>query len=166
MKKQYLDYAGLKRVLKHLLPGARKIWHGTAEEWHDLSDEERNKYDQAEIIDGSGYEETTIMPITPNSNFTGELGFTKNGKNITLTFPNIKAVSDKGATLIATLPGGVRPTINGYFTLWGFANNENIVRLVQIRDDGNIFVAGDSISSWFDNGVAIPLCGTVSFISR
>lgn len=55
MKKQYLDYAGLKRVLKHLLPGARKIWHGTAEEWHGLSDEERNKYDQAEIIDGSGY---------------------------------------------------------------------------------------------------------------
>lgn len=56
MKKQYLDYAGLKRVLKHLLPGARKIWHGTAEEWHNLSDEERDKYDQAEIIDGSGYQ--------------------------------------------------------------------------------------------------------------
>lgn len=53
--KSYLDYTGLKRVLKHLLPGARKIWHGTAEEWHALSDEERNKYDQAEVIDGSGH---------------------------------------------------------------------------------------------------------------
>ena len=167
MKKKYIDYAGLKRVLKHLLPGARKIWHGTAEEWHDLSDEERDKYDQAEIIDGSGYEETTIMPLTPNSNFTGgDIGFTKNGKNVTLTFPNIKAVSDKGSTLIAKLPLGVMPTINGYFTLWGFANNENIVRLIQIRDDGDILVAGDGISSWFNNGVAIPLWGTVSFISR
>ena len=27
-------------------------------------------------------------------------------------------------------------------------------------------VAGDGISSWFNNGVAIPLWGTVSFISR
>ena len=61
--KSYLDYTGLKRVLKRLLPGARKIWHGTAEEWHGLSDEERNKYDQAEVVDGSGYEETTIMPL-------------------------------------------------------------------------------------------------------
>lgn len=49
--KNYLDYTGLKKVLKRLLPGVRKIWHGTAEEWHNLSDEERNKYDQAEVID-------------------------------------------------------------------------------------------------------------------
>lgn len=56
MKKQYLDYAGLKRVLKHLLPGARKIWHGTLDEWKALSEAERDKYDQAEIIDGSGYQ--------------------------------------------------------------------------------------------------------------
>lgn len=56
MKKQYLDYAGLKRVLKHLLPGARKIWHGTLDEWKTLSEAERDKYDQAEIIDGSGYQ--------------------------------------------------------------------------------------------------------------
>ncbi len=56
MKKQYLDYAGLKRVLKHLLPGARKIWHGTLAEWEALSETERDKYDQAEIIDGSGYQ--------------------------------------------------------------------------------------------------------------
>lgn len=53
MKKQYLDYAGLKRVLKHLLPGARKIWHGTLAEWEALSEAERDKYDQAEVIDGS-----------------------------------------------------------------------------------------------------------------
>ena len=56
MKKKYLDYAGLKRVLKHLLPGARKIWHGTLAEWKALSEAERDKYDQAEIIDGSGYQ--------------------------------------------------------------------------------------------------------------
>lgn len=47
--KKYLDYAGLKRVLKHLLPGHRKIWHGTEAEWNALSAAERDKYDQAEI---------------------------------------------------------------------------------------------------------------------
>lgn len=52
--KKYLDYAGLKRVLAKLLPGARKIWHGTLAEWKALSEAERDKYDQAEIIDGSG----------------------------------------------------------------------------------------------------------------
>lgn len=64
--KNYLDYTGLKRVLKHLLPGARKIWHGTAEEWHDLSDEERNKYDQAEIIDGEGYKDSVTPELIRN----------------------------------------------------------------------------------------------------
>ena len=54
--KKYLDYAGLKRVLAKLLPGARKIWHGTLAEWEALSEAERDKYDQAEIIDGSGYQ--------------------------------------------------------------------------------------------------------------
>lgn len=54
--KKYLDYAGLKRVLAKLLPGARKIWHGTLAEWKALSEAERDKYDQAEIIDGSGYQ--------------------------------------------------------------------------------------------------------------
>lgn len=54
--KRYLDYAGLKRVLAKLLPGARKIWHGTLAEWKALSETERDKYDQAEIIDGSGYQ--------------------------------------------------------------------------------------------------------------
>ena len=62
MKKQYLDYAGLKRVLKRLLPGARKIWHGTLAEWEALSETERNKYDQAEIIDGSGYQAKAWHP--------------------------------------------------------------------------------------------------------
>lgn len=124
-------------------------------------------YKGDKLIAGIAYEETTIMPFTTNSNFTGgDIGFTKNGKNVTLTFPNIMAVSDTGSTLIAKLPLGVRPTINCYFTLWGFVNNENIVRLIQIRDDGDILVAGDGISSWFNNGVAIPLWGTVSFISR
>lgn len=62
MKKKYIDYAGLKRVLKHLLPGARKIWHGTLTEWEALSETERDEYDQAEIIDGSGYEAKTWYP--------------------------------------------------------------------------------------------------------
>lgn len=47
--KNYLDYAGLKRVLKHLLPGARKIWHGNINEWNVLPAVEKDKYDQAEI---------------------------------------------------------------------------------------------------------------------
>jgi len=47
--KTYLDYAGLKRVLKHLLPGHRKIWYGTEAEWNSLAAAERDKYDQAEI---------------------------------------------------------------------------------------------------------------------
>ena len=51
--KKYLDYAGLKRVLAKLLPGARKIWHGTQAEWDALSAAERDKYDQAEIIDST-----------------------------------------------------------------------------------------------------------------
>ena len=63
MKKQYLDYAGLKRVLKHLLPGARKIWHGTLAEWEALSETERDKYDQAEIIDGSGYQSDYVRNL-------------------------------------------------------------------------------------------------------
>lgn len=56
--KKYLDYAGLKRVLAKLLPGARKIWHGTLAEWEALSAEEKAKYDQAEVID-----EYTGVPV-------------------------------------------------------------------------------------------------------
>ena len=61
MKKQYLDYAGLKRVLKHLLPGARKIWHGTLDEWKALSEAERDKYDQAEVIDIETTADLTLL---------------------------------------------------------------------------------------------------------
>ena len=66
MKKQYLDYAGLKRVLKHLLPGARKIWHGTLDEWKALPEAERDKYDQAEVIDGSGYQSDYQSDVVRN----------------------------------------------------------------------------------------------------
>lgn len=66
MKKRYLDYAGLKRVLKHLLPGARKIWHGTLDEWKALSEAERDKYDQAEVIDGSGYQSDCQSDVVRN----------------------------------------------------------------------------------------------------
>lgn len=62
MKKQYLDYAGLKRVLKRLLPGARKIWHGTADEWEALSETERDKYDQAEVIDAINDPKANLNP--------------------------------------------------------------------------------------------------------
>ena len=62
MKKQYLDYAGLKRVLKRLLPGARKIWHGTEAEWEALSETERDKYDQAEVIDAITDPEANLNP--------------------------------------------------------------------------------------------------------
>lgn len=61
MKKQYLDYAGLKRVLKHLLPGARKIWHGTLDEWKALPEAERDKYDQAEVIDIETTADLTLL---------------------------------------------------------------------------------------------------------
>lgn len=61
--KRYLDYAGLKRVLAKLLPGARKIWHGTLAEWKALPEAERDKYDQAEIIDGSGYQSDYIRNL-------------------------------------------------------------------------------------------------------
>lgn len=49
--KSYLDYAGLKRVLKRFLPGIRKIWHGTIDEWEALPLAEKEKYDQAEITE-------------------------------------------------------------------------------------------------------------------
>ena len=69
--KKYLDYTGLKKVLKRLLPGARKIWHGTEEEWYDLPDAERDKYDQAEIIDANSIVEP--MQYTTNEEFTGKI---------------------------------------------------------------------------------------------
>lgn len=61
MKKEYLDYAGLKRVLKHLLPGARKIWHGTQVNWEALSETERDKYDQAEILPDEHFSGRTLI---------------------------------------------------------------------------------------------------------
>lgn len=88
MKKQYLDYAGLKRVLKRLLPGARKIWHGTEAEWEALSEAERDKYDQAEIIDYAG---RTRYPL--------------------LDWANAVAVSD--SDIIA----GYTPPSDGFFVL-------------------------------------------------
>lgn len=52
--KNYLDYAGLKRVLKHLLPGARKIWQGIQADWEALSDAEKQVYDLVVLTD-TGY---------------------------------------------------------------------------------------------------------------
>lgn len=66
--KTYLDYAGLKRVLKRLLPGARKIWHGTLAEWEALSATEKAKYDQAEVID-----DDTGVPVVVDKVESGNL---------------------------------------------------------------------------------------------
>lgn len=66
--KKYLDYAGLKRVLAKLLPGARKIWHGTLAEWENLSAAEKAKYDQAEVID-----EYTGVPVVVDKVESGNL---------------------------------------------------------------------------------------------
>ena len=66
--RNYLDYAGLKRVLAKLLPGARKIWHGTLAEWEALSAEEKTKYDQAEVID-----EYTGVPVVVDKVESGNL---------------------------------------------------------------------------------------------
>lgn len=66
--KKYLDYAGLKRVLAKLLPGARKIWHGTLAEWEALSATEKAKYDQAEVID-----EYTGVPVVVDKVEAGNL---------------------------------------------------------------------------------------------
>ena len=75
--KSYLDYAGLKRVLKRLLPGNRKIWHGTWADWEQLSAAEKAEYDQAELTLGSFEQENlaidtvatlnSLNPITSNA---------------------------------------------------------------------------------------------------
>lgn len=65
--KKYLDYAGLKRTLKHLLPGARKIWHGTRDEWEALPAAERDKYDQAEIASFKKEGQVVEGTFTPNA---------------------------------------------------------------------------------------------------
>jgi len=65
--KNYLDYAGLKRVLKHLLPGARKIWHGTRDEWEALDEIERDKHDQAEIASFKKEGQVVTGTFTPST---------------------------------------------------------------------------------------------------
>ena len=94
--KTYLDYAGLKRVLKHLLPGHRKIWHGTEAEWNALSAAERDKYDQAEIkgISTDAYEDGyhTFDPSGTRDGITVELvndvpcSYFRNGQLLIVNF--------------------------------------------------------------------------------
>ena len=62
--KSYLDYAGLKRVLKRFLPGIRKIWHGTIDEWEALPLAEKEKYDQAEITEPNYTKEAFTDSVT------------------------------------------------------------------------------------------------------
>lgn len=47
----YLSKNGLISLIKKIKFGKKAIWHGTEAEWNALSDTEKNKYDQAEIID-------------------------------------------------------------------------------------------------------------------
>lgn len=114
--KKYLDYAGLKRVLAKLLPGARKIWHGTIDEWDALSAAEKDKYDQAEIvINAVNKIELNNKNLIQNKavyNRHAEIGWqyqssqfriTANGwtKNLQYTFQNLP----KGSYLISGLVG-------------------------------------------------------------
>lgn len=67
-ERKFLSYEGLRRMLGHLLPGARKIWHGTLAEWEALSAAEKAKYDQAEVID-----EYTGVPVVVDKVESGNL---------------------------------------------------------------------------------------------
>ena len=61
--KSYLDYAGLKRILKtHKARGMRYIFHGTQDEWDALTAAEKDKYEQAEIIDENDLPEMIRNP--------------------------------------------------------------------------------------------------------
>lgn len=76
---KYLDEHGLETLAKILSFGRRKIWHGTRAEWDALAEDERSKYDQAEIEEvegsagnGSVYvvdkaEKGNMNPITSNA---------------------------------------------------------------------------------------------------
>ena len=65
--KKYLDYAGLKRCLAKLLPGNRKIWHGSWEDWEALSAAEKAKYDQAELVGEFNYEQFQVDNAIANT---------------------------------------------------------------------------------------------------
>ena len=105
--KKYLDYAGLKRVLAKLLPGARKIWHGTLAEWEALSAAEKAKYDQAEVIDEytgvpvvvDKVESGNLNPVTSNAvaNALTAVGQAKIG-----TFPAITTTGNHNSNMVLT----------------------------------------------------------------
>lgn len=67
--KKYLDYAGLKRCLAKLLPGNRKIWHGSWEDWESLSAAEKAKYDQAELVGEFNYEQFQVDKVVDNTEY-------------------------------------------------------------------------------------------------
>lgn len=141
MKKQYLDYAGLKRVLKHLLPGARKIWHGTLDEWKALSEAERDKYDQAEVIDGSGYQSDYPYDYVRNlhdPDFSGAITETRrdfpldSGSSITYTCPKrgfvfIVAESERNSDVFLIKMSSVPLQFSSY--AWLPANKGDVIRI-------------------------------------
>lgn len=71
-KLNYLDKKGLAKVFSILKFGHKKIWHGTQAEWDALSAAERNKYDQAEIIDSTA-EIYTGVPVVVDKVESGNL---------------------------------------------------------------------------------------------
>lgn len=48
---KYLDEKGLAKVLGHIKELKANTWVGTLDEWNNLPDSEKDKYDRAEIID-------------------------------------------------------------------------------------------------------------------
>ena len=132
MSKKYLDYAGLKRVLAKLLPGARKIWHGTLDEWESLPLSEKEKYDQAEI---------TETADDPNSDAV------KSG--------DLKPLTSNGfAKFLNTIVSGVYASNWYYFNTIGWHQDQTaviqnvpkgkylVLFAVQGQFDGNGYVCG------------------------
>lgn len=121
-------------------------------------------YKGDKLVAGRVYEEIVDKPITLNSNFNGAAVLTKKSNITTLTFYGITAVSATGSSVICTLPEGIRPVNDCYFILWG---DNDVVRIVYIKsDDGTLNVSGTDIDKWFDNGKAITIWGTISFIAQ
>ena len=154
--KKYLDYAGLKRVLAKLLPGARKIWHGTLAEWEALPAAEKAKYDQAEVIDeytgvpvvvdkvesgnlnpvtsNAVAEATKVIRLTPTK--TANVGtvydaeFLRIGRLVSI---NVNFVVNSG-TLYTGLP---KPMSRQLFAAAGYSEKDLSLRL-QLKTDGSL----------------------------
>lgn len=154
--KKYLDYAGLKRVLKRMLPGARKIWHGTIDEWDALSAAEKDKYDQAEIVINAvnKIELNNKHPIKDhmvNAKW-GEIGWTYETANEAINIPNRTWLNDK-RVIFNNLPEGRYLIIGrvGFSNIGTAINNVGIVTCSQQSIQADTLLLSLGASS-----VAIP----------